>query len=167
MLAYRKLHRFVPRPCRLARVERALAGRPRGIDAEPVRHRQRKLGRGWNLTLEGGKHEKLDCTAYYTSSGGGRNLGVALRCAGETSKFELRSHLDYDAGKISGSWEERVFNASGDASGIVKPGSIRLHFSGGVSGDMTVAFTASSQSISISVDAGGAVSGVHLQMSRR
>jgi beta-xylosidase len=94
-------------------------------------------------------------------------LGVALRCAGETSKFELRSHLDYDGSKVTGSWEERTFNASGDASGVMKPGSLRLHFHGGVSGDMTVAFTTSRQSISITVDAGGAVSGVHLQMSRR
>jgi hypothetical protein len=166
MLAYRKLACRRGLAVSLALSALLLAG-PAASTPSPFDTVKGSWGGGGNLTLEGGKHEKLDCTAYYTSSGGGRNLGVALRCAGETRKFELRSHLDYDAGKISGSWEERVFNASGDASGNVKPGSIQLHFSGGVSGDMTVAFTASSQSISISVDAGGAVSGVHLQMSRR
>ncbi len=125
-------------------------------------------GGGGSLTLEKGKTEKLGCTAYYTSSGGGRNLGVALRCAGETSKFELRSHLDYENGKVSGSWEERTFNASGDASGVLKPGSMRLHFHGGISGDMSVAFSASSQTISISIaTSGAAVTGVRINMSRR
>jgi hypothetical protein len=125
-------------------------------------------GGGGSLTLEKGKSEKLACTAYYTSSGGGKNLGVALRCAGETSKFELRSHLDYADGKVSGNWEERTFNASGDASGVLKPGSMRLHFHGAISGDMSVAFSASRQSISISIaSAGAAVSGVRISLSRR
>ena len=125
-------------------------------------------GGGGSLTLEKGKSEKLSCTAYYTSSRGGRNLGVALRCAGQTSGFELRSHLDNNAGKVSGTWEERTFNASGNASGTLKPGSITLHFHGGVSGDMSVAFSASSQSIAISISTGGAaVTGVHLNLSRR
>ncbi len=124
-------------------------------------------GGGGSLTLDKGKSEKLSCSAYYTSSGGGRKLGVALRCAGATSKFELRSHLDNNAGKVSGSWEERTFNASGEASGMLQPGSIELHFHGGVSGNMSVAFSASSQSITIAISsAGAAVTGVHLKMSR-
>jgi len=125
-------------------------------------------GGGGSLTLEGGKSEKLDCTAYYTSSGGGRKLGVALRCAGQTSKFELRSHLDNTGDKVSGSWEERTFNASGDTSGVLKPGTLRLHFHGGVAGNMSVAFSASRQSITISVATpGAAVTGIHINMRRR
>lgn len=125
-------------------------------------------GGGGSLTLAKGKHEKLVCRAYYTSSGGGRNLGVALRCSGQTSKFELRSHLDYDSGKVSGSWEERTFNASGAASGVLKSGSLRLHFHGGISGDMSVSFSASRQSITIVVaSAGAAVTGVHVSLRRQ
>jgi hypothetical protein len=125
-------------------------------------------GGGGSLTLEGGKSEKLDCTAYYTSSGGGRKLGVALRCAGQSTKFELRSHLDNTGGMVSGSWEERTFNASGDTSGVLKPGRLSLHFHGGVAGNMSVAFSASRQSISISIaTAGAAVTGIHINMGRR
>jgi hypothetical protein len=121
-----------------------------------------------SLKLQDGKRETLGCTAYYRSSGGGDMLGVALRCAGKTTKFELRSYLDYKGGSVSGSWEERTFNASGDASGVLKPGSMRLNFRGGVSGNMSVAFTSSSQSISISIaSAGAAVTGIHLKLHRR
>lgn len=125
-------------------------------------------GGGGNLTLAKGKEEKLDCRAYYTSSGGGQKLGVALRCAGQTSKFELRSHLNNDNGKVSGSWEERTFNASGETSGALNPGSLNLDFHGGVSGNMLVNFSASSQSISISIaTSGSAVAAVHINLSRR
>jgi hypothetical protein len=124
-------------------------------------------GGGGSLTLQGGKKEKLGCNAYYTSSGAGQKLGVALRCAGETSKFELRSHLNYDHGKVSGSWEERTFNASGDASGDLKPGHMHLNFHGGIAGDMSVAFSAASQSIAISIaSSGAAVAGVRISMHR-
>jgi hypothetical protein len=122
---------------------------------------------GGNLTLEVGKSEKLSCNGYYTSSGGGQKLGVALRCNGETNKFELRSHLSYDQGKVSGTWEERTFNASGDTSGDLKPGHMNLNFHGGVAGNMSVDFSESSQSIAISIATdGAAVAGAKISLRR-
>jgi hypothetical protein len=91
---------------------------------------------GGALNFKDGHSEKLSCNAYYTSS---------------TGKVELRSHLNYASGQVSGSWEERTYNASGDASGILNPGTLRLNFRGGVSGSMRVAFSASSQTVSISI----------------
>ena len=125
-------------------------------------------GGGGNLTLETGKGEKLACTAYYTSTGGGQNLGIALRCAGQSKKFELRSHLVYNGGKVSGSWEERTFNASGEASGVLRPGNLNLQFHGGISGNMSVAFSSSNQSIAVSIStSGAAIKGVHISLSRQ
>lgn len=125
-------------------------------------------GGGGSLTFQGGKREKLGCNAYYTSSDGGSKLGVALRCAGQNGKFELRSHLNYAGGKVSGSWEERVYNASGETNGDLKPGHLNLHFHGGIAGTMSVAFSASRQSIAISIaTAGAAVSGVRISLRRR
>jgi hypothetical protein len=122
---------------------------------------------GGNITLDKGKSEKLSCKGYYTSSGGGQKLGVALRCAGETNKFELRSHLNYDEGKVSGTWEERTFNASGNTSGHLKPGHMNLDFRGGVAGRMSVDFSESSQSIAITINTDGvAVVGAKISLRR-
>ena len=122
---------------------------------------------GGNLTLEEGKSEKLSCKGYYTSSSGGQSLGVALRCNGETNKFELRSHLSYDQGKVSGTWEERTYNASGGTSGELKPGHLTLDFHGGVAGSMSVDFSASSQSIAISIATNGAtIAGAKISLRR-
>ena len=145
-----------------------LAADPAASAQTPFEIVKGSWGGGGSLTLAEGKRENLSCNAYYTSSGGGHNLGVALRCAGQTSKFELRSHLQYDGGKVSGSWEERTFNASGNTSGTLNPGSMRLNFHGGISGNMSVSFSAASQSISIKIDTGGsAVAGVRISLRRR
>ena len=106
---------------------------------------------GGALNYKDGRSEKLDCTAYYTSSGEGEALTTALRCSGPSGKLELRSHLSYAGGKVSGSWEERTYNASGDASGTLTPGNLRLNISGGVAGSMTVAFSAATQTVSITL----------------
>jgi hypothetical protein len=106
---------------------------------------------GGALSFKDGRSEKLACTAYYTSSGEGEALTTALRCTGPSGKLELRSHLSYAGGKVSGSWEERTYNASGDASGTLTPGNLRLNISGGVAGSMTVAFSAASQTVSITL----------------
>jgi hypothetical protein len=108
---------------------------------------------GGTLSFKDGHHEKLSCNAYYTSSGGGAALTTALRCSGANGKLELRSNLNYASGAVNGSWEERTFNASGDASGTLKPGSLKLSIRGGVKGSMTVAFSATSQTVSISLAA--------------
>jgi hypothetical protein len=122
---------------------------------------------GGRLTLEGGGGENLHCNAYYTSDGGGVNLSVALRCSGKSKKFELRSHLSRNGGKVSGNWEERTFNASGEASGILRPGALNLHFHGGISGNMSVAFSSSHQAISIAIATSGAVvKGLHIALNR-
>jgi hypothetical protein len=106
---------------------------------------------GGGLNFKDGRSEKLACTAYYTSSGEGEALTTALRCTGPSGKLELRSHLSYAGGKVTGSWEERTYNASGDASGTLTPGNLHLNISGGVAGSITVAFSAASQTVSITL----------------
>jgi len=106
---------------------------------------------GGALKYKDGRSDTLACTAYYTSSGEGETLTTALRCTGPSGKFELRSHLSYAGGKVNGSWEEHTYNASGDAYGTLNPGNLRLNFSGGVAGNMTVAFSAATQTVSIAI----------------
>src|SRR4051812_30734290 len=43
------------------------------------------------IQLSQGKTERIKCNAYYT--GGGSQLGMAIRCQSETSNVEIRSKL--------------------------------------------------------------------------
>ncbi len=122
---------------------------------------------GGALNFKDGRHETLACNAYYTGSADGNALTTALRCSGPSGKFELRSHLSYANGKVSGSWEERTYNASGDASGTLDSGNLRLNFRGGVAGSMTVAFSAASQTVSIAISTSEVpVKGMHFDFKR-
>ncbi|HUU24312.1 MAG TPA: hypothetical protein VMW68_01910 [Methyloceanibacter sp.] len=107
--------------------------------------------------------ERLTCNAYYT--GGGSQLGMAIRCKSETSNVEIRSKLSLSGTSISGNWEERTFNASGNASGTATPGKIRLRVTGGVTGSMNVNFTRSRQTVSISTQ-GIALKSVSISLTR-
>jgi hypothetical protein len=100
------------------------------------------------IQLSQGKTERIKCNAYYT--GGGSQLGMAIRCQSETSNVEIRSKLSQSGGRITGTWEERTFNAQGNASGQASSGKISLAISGAVTGSMSVSYTQSSQSVSIS-----------------
>ena len=75
---------------------------------------------------------------------------MAIRCQSETSNVEIRSKLSQSGGRITGTWEERTFNAQGNASGQASSGKISLAISGAVTGSMSVSYTQSSQSVSIS-----------------
>ena len=100
------------------------------------------------IVLDDGRTERLKCNAYYT--GGGSRLGMAIRCQSETSNVEIRSKLSQTRGRISGTWEERTYNAEGTASGNATDDKISLQISGGVTGTMQVSFSRSRQSVAIS-----------------
>src|SRR5262245_52126620 len=80
---------------------------------------------GGHFRLENGKTESIRCTAHY-SPRGGSSLGLALRCASSSSRVELRASLTTNGGRVSGTWEERSYNASGSVSGIAAGNSLRL-----------------------------------------
>lgn len=100
------------------------------------------------IQLSQGKTERVKCNAYYT--GGGSQLGMAIRCQSESSNVEIRSKLSQSGGRVTGTWEERNFNAEGNASGQATNGKITLSISGSVIGSMQVSYSASRQSVSIS-----------------
>jgi hypothetical protein len=107
--------------------------------------------------------ERIKCNAYYT--GGGAELGLAIRCASESYKIEIRSKLSYSGGRLSGNWEERTFNAQGNATGTAIPNKITLSISGGVSGTMVVSYSKSRQNVSISTQ-GVALKSVSIALGR-
>ena len=120
-------------------------------------------GGSGEIRLDKGRKERIKCNAYYT--GGGSDLGLAIRCQSDNYKIEIRSKLSYSGGRLSGNWEERTFNASGTASGTASPNKISLTIKGGVSANMLVNYTKTTQSVNISVS-GVALQGVRITLGR-
>jgi hypothetical protein len=118
------------------------------------------------INLTDGKSEGLKCRAYYTPRESGAEIGVALRCASASNKVDLRAKLTSDGSRVSGSWEERTFNASGTVTGLASPTQIKLAINGGgFAGSMAVTTTGKSQVISVSTE-GVALKGISIKLQR-
>ena len=117
------------------------------------------------MQFEDGKAETINCNGYYKA---GDNMSVVIRCSGTDSKFELRSKLLKSEGDhVSGVWEERTYNASGEASGTATPGKLSVHFSGSLAGRLDLSFSTSSQSVSVSIETQGTgLKGARVNLSR-
>lgn len=121
-----------------------------------------------SLAFDDGPAEKLTCLGYYKSPGDGKNLSIAIRCHGDPDKLELRAKLDYDSGKMSGTWEERTFNAAGDVTGQATDKSLELKFSGSLDGKMSIAFSPTTQSVSVTISTADAgLKGAQISLNRR
>jgi hypothetical protein len=100
------------------------------------------------IRYHSGEFERVRCSAYYR--GGGQNLSLAIRCKSTSRKIEVRGRLLQRGNRVSGTWEERTFNASGEAQGRIT--SRRMHLSitgGGLSGSMSVTYSRSRQAVVI------------------
>ncbi|WP_072393183.1 hypothetical protein [Hyphomicrobium sp. CS1BSMeth3] len=117
------------------------------------------------IRYQDGASERIRCTAYY--SGAQRALRLAIRCRGTTNAVEIRGQLQQQpSGALSGTWEERTFNAAGEASGRMSPGRMNLSISGGgLSGSMSVNYGGSRQTVVISVQ-GVPLRSVNITMTR-
>ena len=112
-------------------------------------------GGGGTYRLQNGSSEKIRCKAYYNPKSGGTNLGMAIRCASKGSKFELRAKLKNSGGSVSGSWEERTFNAGGGLSGSVSKSAMKLRINGSLQGNVTISSSGKKQFVSISTSGPG------------
>ena len=100
------------------------------------------------VRYQSGDTEGIRCNAYYT--GGGPKLGLAIRCKSASNDIEIRGALTHQGEKVSGTWEERTFNASGEASGRMAAGRMNLSITGGgFSGSMSVSYGGPRQTIAI------------------
>jgi len=120
---------------------------------------------GGTMSYESGEAESISCNGYYK---GGDSLSVVIRCKGTSSNFELRSKLESKGDKVSGSWEERTYNATGNVSGTASAGKLNVQFSGSLTGSLEMSFSSSSQSVSVSVGTKGAgIKGVQVSLNRK
>ena len=120
-------------------------------------------GRGAAI-FSGGVRESLMCKGYYT--GANADLKLALRCASPSNKIDMRASLSGAGSKVTGTWEERTFNADGDVTGSLDAKRMQLKLNGGISGTLIVSLGENSQLVSINTD-GSTLTGVQLKLTRR
>lgn len=140
-----------------------ISGTAAAADANPFSVLLGSWGGSGEYRLKDGTSQRLKCNAYYT--GGGSQLGMAIRCSSDTSKIEIRSKLNNSGGHLSGNWEERTYNAAGTATGQASGDKLSIAISGSVSGNMLVSFSRTRQTVSISTQ-GSALSSVNITLSR-
>lgn len=117
------------------------------------------------IQLDGGKTERVGCRGYYNLKDAGAVLSLVIRCASSSYKIELRSLLKDEGGRVSGTWEERTFNATGDITGRATAGALTLVISGNINGSMSVTQNGGQHQVSIKT-AGTSFTGVSINMSR-
>ena len=118
------------------------------------------------IRLDGDKMEQVKCKAYYTDKEKGSGLGLALRCASASNSIDLRANLVSTGSAVTGSWEERQFNASGNVTGQMTGQKLNLAIAGsGFSGSMAVTTSGSNQTVAI-VANGVAFKGVNIALNK-
>jgi hypothetical protein len=93
-------------------------------------------------------------------------LALAAVTVAAEAAIELRATLASTGNRVSGSWEERTFNASGSVTGSASDNRINLTINGGgFNGSMAVMTSGKSQVISVSTQ-GIALRGVNVNLQR-
>jgi hypothetical protein len=104
-------------------------------------------GGGRVTPLKGGAYS-VSCRATYKVAGS--SVTQNLRCSGGDYKFSTSSNFAYRGGRISGSWTESTYSATGSMSGTARGNSIRASISGDkFSGRMSINVSGSRQTIYI------------------
>ncbi len=100
------------------------------------------------IRYDDGSSEGIRCNAYY--SGTSERFRMAIRCKSDSTEVEIRGLLSRQGEQLSGTWEERTFNASGEAKGRMAGDKMNLSIAGGgFSGSMQVGYAGSKQTVSI------------------
>jgi hypothetical protein len=108
------------------------------------------------IEFDAGTSEALLCKAYYATPHQTDRLSIVLRCASPSQKIELRAQLVADGPNLTGTWEERTYNASGTVTGQVKDQQISLSIDGGgFTATMQVIQDEGQQSVSITTQGVG------------
>src|SRR5215210_1893161 len=103
---------------------------------------------GGTVTPNTGEPKKVNCKATYEVAGNA--LTQKLRCAGPDYKVDSSTKMTYKSGKISGSWKERTYDASGGISGTATDNLIHARISGDrFSGRMSINVSGDGHSINI------------------
>ena len=116
------------------------------------------------ITVQNGSSERIRCRSSNTASG--NSLGLTLRCASDSYKFELASDITSDGGNLSGSWNETTRGVVGSLTGKASGNNITAT-ANAVGFNAALAIRASGNSLSVSIRSPGSeISEVAISMSR-
>jgi hypothetical protein len=82
------------------------------------------------LGFKDGKVEAVTCRTTYFVSPDSQELKQNIRCASGGAKIEVKSIVRHAEGKLAGTWEETVYNKSGEIGGEVTPKGFRVTVKG-------------------------------------
>ncbi len=82
------------------------------------------------LGFKDGKIENVTCRTTYFVSADSSELKQNIRCASGGAKIEVKSVVNHSAGKLTGTWNETVYEKSGDITGEVTPRGFRVDVKG-------------------------------------
>ena len=103
---------------------------------------------GGTFILKDGQPKKVNCQATYKSVGS--NITQTLRCTGDDYEINTSLKLTYKGGKIKGSWNESVYDASGGVTGTAKDDIIHAVITGDkFRGRMSIKLTNAGHTINI------------------
>jgi hypothetical protein len=86
----------------------------------------RWVGEG-RIGLKDGQTEKVQCRATYFVNAAGNELKQNVRCASASGKIEVKSLVNANKdGKLSGTWNELVYNLGGEMTGEVTERGLRI-----------------------------------------
>jgi hypothetical protein len=103
---------------------------------------------GGTVSPVNGKPEKVSCHVTYNVAGSA--VSQIIRCAGTDYKINTSAKFNYSGGKISGSWNESTYDASGGVSGTAKGNTVHARISGDkFSGRMSINISGKGHSINI------------------
>ena len=101
-------------------------------------------------------------------AGGGSTVGLELRCASDSYKFELVGNVRYQDGEVRGDWSERTRGAAGQVSGRVKGDQTDVRVEGpNFIALLSLITRGDKQSISIKTPSGSQVSEANITLNRR
>ena len=116
------------------------------------------------IVVKDGSSERIRCRSNNATKGS--SLDLSLRCASDSYKFELASDIAYDAGNISGSWNETSRGVVGSLAGKATASNIQATAQAiGFTAGLTIRASGNSMTVSIR-SPGSEISEVSISMSR-
>ena len=103
---------------------------------------------GGTVILKDGQPKNVTCQAAYKQAGS--NITQTLHCTGNDYELNTNLKLTYKGGKIKGSWNESVYDASGGVTGTAKDNVVHGLISGDkFRGRMSIKLTDAGHTINI------------------
>jgi hypothetical protein len=103
---------------------------------------------GGMVTPSRGNPEQVECKVSYSAAGS--TVTQSLLCTGADSRYDAKTKFKFKDGKISGSWLETTFDASGSINGSAVGHLIHARISGDkFSGRMSINVSESGHTINI------------------